>query len=57
MLLDGKKVSDEILTELNAEVSKIVDSGRPAPHLALVKVRYLSLVFCMIIALLVIMYM
>ncbi len=37
-LLEGKKVSEEILDEIKIEVDKIIASGKRAPHLAVVLV-------------------
>lgn len=37
-LLEGKKVSDQILDEIKIEVDKIVATGKRAPHLAVVLV-------------------
>ncbi len=38
MLLDGKKISDEVKAELAVEVNKLISSGLRAPHLAAILV-------------------
>ena len=38
MLLDGKKISDEVKVELAVEVNKLISSGLRAPHLAAILV-------------------
>ena len=38
MLLDGKKISDEVKAELAVEVNRLVSSGLRAPHLAAILV-------------------
>ncbi len=38
MLLDGKKISEEVKTELSEEVRKIVEAGYRPPHLAAILV-------------------
>ena len=38
MLLDGKKIAEEVKEELAREVKKLIDSGERAPHLAAILV-------------------
>ena len=38
MLLDGKKISEEVISELTVEVSAMIAEGNRPPHLAAILV-------------------